>query len=584
MKLYVLRIMRFVSFVSLVMWNVLSSAQPVESSVPQTIATSRTKFVIPFNNTGFPGSESSRAVELLYSKDRGASWYRYSQVPVEKQQFLFEADSEGEFWFAIRKVGNDGGVRTPDPDRPLMIVLVDTSSPVLRIEAAQTVTGEIALRWNLSDGNLVQSFPKVYCSYHSPGAVPDWQSIAIDPKTVISKGNMHEGQLTWLPTPGAMQVEIYCEAKDHSGNKGAQAVTLALSPLAGGSGFEDFSVPNHRNSDFTPRTGTATPLKPPVPRIPLPAITFGDPSIAPEIPAPEDTEEKNVPKPLPLSGDPIPAQPLSKAMSEKQLTEIRPEQIEETVPDLPPLEPITETVPENVFFGPKLGTGLGLEIPPPVVQSEEPKISNQFADADLVDIGDPFYILKSDPLLEIDPIGFDFASANISGKMTSEFSEKPKEPESLLTIPEIPSLTDSFDDPLKDEFSPVEVPDIEIPAPEIDESELLERSEGANSEKGGKIVFVSLEANVALPYIVFEWDSGDRDWIGAKVTILRGSTIEGPWLAIAEDLDNTGKHSWYVSQIDMDPFFIRLETLNDQGTLRTDHTTRPITIDPSMIR
>jgi hypothetical protein len=88
---------------------------------------SERSFVIPFqvrqDNTADPAKE----VELLVSKDHGGHWYSVGRKPVEEKSFLFETESDGEYWFSFRTISLSGSIKHSTSNTPQICVHVETA-------------------------------------------------------------------------------------------------------------------------------------------------------------------------------------------------------------------------------------------------------------------------------------------------------------------------------------------------------------------------------------------------------------------------------------------------------------------------
>ncbi|MCL2005340.1 MAG: hypothetical protein FWG73_04160 [Planctomycetaceae bacterium] len=113
-----------------------------QHALPPLYPVSVSHFTIPFE-VGESAS-SIRELELLVSRDRGRRWQAVARQPIEtgsfSGKFPFRADSDGEYWFAFRRVpvsGNQAGfngtvqlrvfVNTQDSDSPIPHLLIQPS-------------------------------------------------------------------------------------------------------------------------------------------------------------------------------------------------------------------------------------------------------------------------------------------------------------------------------------------------------------------------------------------------------------------------------------------------------------------------
>ena len=91
--------------------------RPLAPAAPGTIYyTRQTLFAIPFHMDR-PDRilREPVQVQLYVSGDRGASWQLYAKAEPARQQFLFRAGVDGEFWFLLRTLDRSGQLH---PDGP----------------------------------------------------------------------------------------------------------------------------------------------------------------------------------------------------------------------------------------------------------------------------------------------------------------------------------------------------------------------------------------------------------------------------------------------------------------------------------
>lgn len=120
--------------------------------------------------------------------------------------------------------------------------------------------------------------------------------------------------------------------------------------------------------------------------------------------------------------------------------------------------------------------------------------------------------------------------------------------------------------------------------PQVSETKSSPSAEKESNDKPGYIAGVSLNTAEKQPQIIVKWNPGGPAWHGVQVDVLRGATLQGPWLPIATNLPNNGEYWWYVSVDDMQPFhlMVRLRTLS--GIVGGNATRQPIRLDPTMFR
>jgi len=108
-------------------------------ALPPLRPVSVSTFTLPFE---VDEAAAIREVELLVSKDRGKRWHSAERQPVEAGKFTFHADSNGEYWFAVRTTARSGVV-SPMDGLPQWRVLVESKSPVIVLSSQPSESGPL---------------------------------------------------------------------------------------------------------------------------------------------------------------------------------------------------------------------------------------------------------------------------------------------------------------------------------------------------------------------------------------------------------------------------------------------------------
>ncbi|MDR1477842.1 MAG: hypothetical protein LBJ00_02760 [Planctomycetaceae bacterium] len=122
-------ILPFIFIVILILLNFIALGSGVAFSQVATVVYSNERsFSLPFQVLNSNGVDRASEVELLVSKDRGVRWYSVGRKPVDVNFFLFEADSDGEYWFSFRTIMVSGAVKRSANNSPQIRVIIDTSN------------------------------------------------------------------------------------------------------------------------------------------------------------------------------------------------------------------------------------------------------------------------------------------------------------------------------------------------------------------------------------------------------------------------------------------------------------------------
>jgi hypothetical protein len=178
------RLTAWLMLTALLTTQALVSAAPL----PQPIVTSKTRFRIPFKVE--PSSLqrlNARELQLHVSRDRGVNWELAQTLQPDGSKFEYQANLDGEYWFAVKTVDGRGQLHPAIGTYETgLIVVVDTTAPLLDLTLQQLAPGKVQLSWNAADANLDPSTLKI--EYTQPGT-QEWEPVDVTPKA--------SGQMSW---------------------------------------------------------------------------------------------------------------------------------------------------------------------------------------------------------------------------------------------------------------------------------------------------------------------------------------------------------------------------------------------------
>ncbi|MDR2171677.1 MAG: hypothetical protein LBP59_16155 [Planctomycetaceae bacterium] len=134
------KILFFIFFISLYLFNFASITGGVVFSQygGGVIFMNERSFSIPFQITNDNAIDRVQEVELLVSKDRGVRWYSVSRKPAESKFFLFEAESDGDYWFVFRMITASGSIKRSTTNTPQIRVRIDTTTNLNQINKSNS--------------------------------------------------------------------------------------------------------------------------------------------------------------------------------------------------------------------------------------------------------------------------------------------------------------------------------------------------------------------------------------------------------------------------------------------------------------
>jgi hypothetical protein len=77
----------------------------------------------------------------------------------------------------------------------------------------------------------------------------------------------------------------------------------------------------------------------------------------------------------------------------------------------------------------------------------------------------------------------------------------------------------------------------------------------------------------------FSWRASDKNLSARPITLSYGTAVEGPWTAIAEKLENSGRYVWKIPADVPYEFFVRAEAVDKAGNIGLAVTQKKIAVD-----
>jgi hypothetical protein len=164
----------------------------------QLVHTNKTRFHIPYRYDARQMQDlGAREIRLFASRDRGLEWQHVRSVEPKAERFEFQADNDGEYWFAVRTLDSRNQLHpSSNVVEPGLRVIVDTAPPTLSISLQQHVPGRVQLSWNAYDANIDINTLRLEYSQDGSGI---WRPVSVVPQT--------SGQTSWsVPSGGFVAV------------------------------------------------------------------------------------------------------------------------------------------------------------------------------------------------------------------------------------------------------------------------------------------------------------------------------------------------------------------------------------------
>lgn len=182
----------------------------------KTVATSLRGFDVPFQINA--DNESFIEVQLYLSRDMGKTWSFHSRQTTDQNAFPFQAEEDGEYWFALKTLNRDRKlVPEGDPQIDLKIV-VDSVKPELDFRIETDAAGRVVCRWRATDENIAPDTLRIlYQPVGIDGQLGEWNEVPVK-LSGVARAGIYADQLAWWPETTEQMLNVAVEIKDVAGN------------------------------------------------------------------------------------------------------------------------------------------------------------------------------------------------------------------------------------------------------------------------------------------------------------------------------------------------------------------------------
>lgn len=250
----------------LAMWTVtvIASANwcpaqtDLQSHVPvKKISTQLRGFGVPFNVDA--NDSEFIEVHLYVTKDQGKSWQFYGRQSTEDKEFPFQAEGDGEYWFALKTLNKDRKLLPEGDIQPELKVVVDTVKPTMTCDINSDPAGRIVCKWIAKDHNIDSASLKIlYRPDVAPGLQPlattlKWKTVPITLESTADSG-VFKDQLAWWPDGNSRSYQVRMIVTDSAGNAVHQDSRVVVPLVAWRSKTKSTAVPGggwKQNSNAT---------------------------------------------------------------------------------------------------------------------------------------------------------------------------------------------------------------------------------------------------------------------------------------------------------------------------------------------
>jgi len=593
-------------------------AAATSGAVPELIYWKQDLFLIPYQWGSPAEPAAAQAVWLFVSKDRGANWQKISEAKPQVKAFNYRADGEGEYWFAIRTLDQQGRAWPAGPYQPELRVIVDTTIPRIEDLRGQIQpNGQIEISWRCSDLNLDPNSLAIEAQTDAAGT---WQPVPLvnamaapGAVTTSALGLTSSGQVQWQSPAGVRPLAIRATVMDRAKNTATFRAELSLVAGAGMPAPTLSTAPNNATSaGATSLFGAPSALQAPantsgwtsasaaLPQAPMPpanqawpaspgrapfrlssvatstpndgVTTYGSPPVitTPPVtpPPPADNGADNW-----SSGD---QRIDAHYAATQQPTEGGIEQAPANGPRFAALDPFRQTLVKRLP-----APTMSAPSPPPVSVAPQslppvaPVIEHQAPPANTKRVGSRTFALEYD----LDDAGrwgvskVELWGTRDGGKSWHSFVRDDDHRSPLVVTVDEEGVY-GFRIVVDIAGSAAATPPSAGDEPELWVSVDLHRPvvELTAIERG--------DGNLA-DHLIFRWKVADDNLEPRPIALFYSSRPTGPWSAIATSLEDTGEYAWRVERYVPARFYVRVEARDTAGNLAAFQTREPVDFAPA---
>lgn len=574
---------------------------PAATSPPaglSPIFTRQGVFAIPFkiDDAGSP-AERPTGVQLHVSEDGGASFRLYEQVDPAASKFTFRAPYDGDFQFYVRTMDRAGRLYPETPPAGELRVVVDTLAPRLELTAERTDGGEVKLQWRALDRNLLAESLRV--EFQAAGS-KSWQAVTVP--APLAGQRVESGELSFWPGEVSGPVIVRAQVVDQAGNPavaqkeiGADGKSGPIHTAAARRGqnapgadpqqwqsIDDQAQPGGQR--WAPDEVASRPLAQQAPgrveEIPAPpaaeAIGPGAPmeGVAAKPNSPRFGTASNKTTRLPPVSEPAEREPPPAEFYEMTLSgeEVAPPVVAAEENARPEAKPKTEHTVDALKQG--------FERDTPVEEEYTPSSQTSTLDLSVLPAGARPTMIKSRRFefdYEVETTGtVGIAKVEVwgtrdGGKTWSSFGvdSDNRSPVTIAVDQEglygFRLVVEAANGLASSPPRSGDTPDLWI---------AVDRTRPSVRQ-----VEVNAEPEEGLGAIEIRWEASDVALAANPISLFYAEQRSGPWIAIAENLDNVGEYRWKIDRKLPDRVYLRVQARDEAGNLGTAESPSALSLE-----
>ncbi len=234
----------------------VSFGQQAGSMPVKKISTQLRGFGVPFAINA--DDTSYIEVQLFVTKDEGKTWQFHGRQATDSEEFPFQADEDGEYWFALKTLDKDRRLIPDGQIQPELKIVVDTVKPRLTFNTDTDSAGRVVCSWDARDQNLDPDSFKIRYRNLVPSADSDtaWLQVPLKLNSSQQPGVLRD-QIAWWPESSGTTLQVRVEVADQAGNMVAEDRIISVPTVAWRN--KSSSTANLRNKVTRALTGNQAP-------------------------------------------------------------------------------------------------------------------------------------------------------------------------------------------------------------------------------------------------------------------------------------------------------------------------------------
>ena len=206
------------------------SGQAPSPTGTKSIATPMRGFGVPFKINA--DDSSYIEVQLFVSRDLGKTWQFHARQATDSSEFPFQAERDGEYWFALRTLNRDRKLVPEGQIQPELKIVVDSVRPTLKFNTSTDAAGRVICSWDARDPNLNLNSLRIF--YRENGATDPnvgWEQVPIR-SSLNSQPGILRDEIAWWPKNSGQALQVKIEVADNAGNQASEMRAVDVPAVA----------------------------------------------------------------------------------------------------------------------------------------------------------------------------------------------------------------------------------------------------------------------------------------------------------------------------------------------------------------